>query len=238
MVATTFRNEMLDVVRSRHCEHHPLTQVWVRGELSREQMARWAVEHYHYTKDLYFFCGRIMANCPVPEGRAMELDNLADEENPEDVHNQQLLDFITACGYATMKAVQSDPLPTTKALRDWLQLLCERRSWQEAVAGFHIGMESQFTTICARWAPVLRDHYGFAERERRFFDAHIGADEEHGRRAYDVVEQFTPPELRPKVLQAIWEGTERRWGYFDGVYVKHVLGYNLGNQPAFELPRR
>jgi pyrroloquinoline-quinone synthase len=238
MVATTFRSEMAEMVNRRHCIRHPLTEAWARGELSREQLARWAVEHYHYTKDLYFFYGRIIANCPVPEGRAMELDNLADEENPDDVHNQQLLDFIAACGFEPEQAVQAEPLPTTKALRDWLTLLCEKRSWQEAVAGLHVGMESQFSTICARVAPVLRDHYGFSARERRFFDTHIGADEEHGRRAYDVVERHTPPELRPRVLQAIWEGTEKRWGYFDGVYLKYVLGYNLGNQPDYPLKPR
>jgi hypothetical protein len=81
--------------------------------------------------ELYFFIGRILANCEVPEGRAMELENL----------------------------------------------------------------------------------------------------EEHGRRALEVVAKHTPPELRPRVLQALWEGTEKRWGYFDGVYIKYVMGYNLGNQP-------
>jgi len=230
MVTSTFYTEMQEVVQRRHCVRHPLTEAWSQGDLSREQLARWAVEHYHYTKDLYFFCGRILANCEFPEGRAMELENLAEEENPDDMHNAQLLDFITACGFDAVEATKSDPLPTTKALRDWLQLICEKRSWQEAVAGFHIGMESQFTTICARVAPVLRDRYGFDQHARRFFDTHIGADEEHGRRALEVVEKLTPPDLRPKVLQAIWEGTEKRWLYFDGVYVKYVLGYNLGNQ--------
>ncbi len=28
------------------------------------------------------------------------------------------------------------------------------------------------------------------------------------------------------------EAWDRRWFYFDGVHVKQVLGYNLGNQPA------
>jgi pyrroloquinoline-quinone synthase len=231
MVATTFRTEMLDVVRRRHCERHPLTEAWVRGELSREQLGRWAIEHYHYTKDLWFFFGRIMANCPVKAGRAMELDNLADEENPEDVHNQQLLDFIAACGLDPQAAMEADPLPTTKALRDWLQLLCEKRTWQEAAAGFHVGMESQLAGICARVVPVLRDHYRFEPAEMRFFSTHLTADQEHGSRALEVADEYTPPELRPRVLQAIWEGTEKRWLYFDGVYVKHVLGYNLGNQP-------
>ena len=71
MVATTFATEMLQTVRRRHCERHPLTEAWVRGELSREQLGKWATEHYHYTKDLYFFCGRILANCPVPAGRVV-----------------------------------------------------------------------------------------------------------------------------------------------------------------------
>jgi pyrroloquinoline-quinone synthase len=231
MVATTFATEMLQTVQRRHCERHPLTEAWVRGELSREQLGKWATEHYHYTKDLYFFCGRILANCPVPAGRAMELDNLADEENPDDVHNDQLLDFIRACGLDPEAARAADPLPTTKALRDWLLLLCEKRSWQEAAAGFHVGMESQLAGICHRIVPTLRDHYGFKPEEMRFFTVHETADQEHGSRALEVADRYTPLELRPRVLQAIWEGTEKRWGYFDGVYVKHVLGYNLGNQP-------
>ena len=99
------------------------------------------------------------------------------------------------------------------------------------MAGFHIGMERQFTDICARVVPALRDHYRFAPHEMRFFSTHVEADMEHGSRALAVVEEHTPDELRPKVLQAIWEGTEKRWLYFDGVYVKHVLGYNLGNRP-------
>jgi len=231
MVATAFRDDMLATVWRRHCVGHPLTDAWVRGDLTREQLGLWGVEHYHYTKDLYFFLGRIMANCPVPAGRAMEHDNMADEENPEDTHNQQLLDFIAACGLDVEAVPRSTPLPTTQGLRDWLHLLCEKRSWQEAAAGFHVGMERQFTDICARVVPPLRDHYGFAPREIRFFETHIGADQEHGTRALDVVEAHTPPELRPAVLQAIWEGTEKRWLYFDGVYVKYVLGYNLGNQP-------
>src|SRR5205085_8096091 len=118
MVATSFRNEMVETVRRRHCVTHPLTEAWARGDLTREQLGLWAVEHYHYTSDLWRFIGRILANCDVPAGRAVELDNLADEENPDDVHNDQLLDFIAACGLDPRQAIQADPLPTTKALRD------------------------------------------------------------------------------------------------------------------------
>lgn len=228
----TFREEMVATVERRHCKTHPLTVAWANGELTTEQLGLWAVEHYHFTHDLHTFFGRIMANSDQQEGRDMELDNLADEQNPEDPHNRQLLDFISACGLDTKSAIQRIPLPTTQALRDWLFLLCDRRPWQEAAAGFHVGLESQLAPICDRLVPALRDHYGFDERSIRFFVTHQTADVEHGGRALAVVEKHTPEELRPKVLQAIWQGTEKRWLYYDGVYIKYVLGYNLGNQPG------
>src|SRR5437870_2398365 len=140
---TTFRDQMLNIVERRHCKRHPLTEAWAKGDLSREQIGRWAVEHYHYTRDLHTFFGRILANCDAQEGRNMELDNLADEQNPEDPHNRQLLDFVDACGLDSAELITQPPLPTTQALRDWLLLICEKRSWQEAAAGFHVGMEAQ-----------------------------------------------------------------------------------------------
>ncbi len=228
----SFRQDMLDVVEQRHCKRHPLTEAWAQGELSKEQLGRWAVEHYHYTKDLHTFFGRILANCDQQKGRDMELDNLADEQNPEDPHNRQLLDFVDACDLDSQALISQLPVPTTQALRDWLLLVCEKRSWQEAAAGLHVGMEAQLAPICDRLVPALRDKYGFDERSIRFFVTHQTADVEHGGRALDVVEQFTPKELQPRVLKSIREGTEKRWLYFDGVYVKYVLGYNLGNQPA------
>ena len=226
----TFRQQMLDVVEERHCKRHPLTDAWAKGELSREQMGRWAIEHWHYTHDLHTFFGRILANCDQQEGRVMELDNLADEQNEDDPHTHQLLDFVDACGLDA-SLTERPPLPTTQALRDWLLLLCEKRSWQEAAAGLHVGMEAQLSPICDRLIPALRDHHGFDERSIRFFVTHQTADLEHGGRALAAAEKYTPDALRPKVIQAVREGTEKRWLYFDGVYVRWVMGYNLGQQP-------
>jgi pyrroloquinoline-quinone synthase len=230
MIATDFRTEMIETVQRRHCERHPLTEAWARGDLSREQLGRAMVEMYHYTWDVWRFIGRIVANCPIAEVRRNELANLAEEEDPLEPHNQQLLDFIAACGLDPHAAVQTPPLPTTQAHRDWLRLLCEHRTWQEAIGGFHIAMEWQLAGICARLVPALREHYQFEPRAIRYFVTHEGADEEHGSLAMDGVEKYTPPELRPKVLAAIEEATMRRWFFFDGIYVKWVLGYNLGEQ--------
>lgn len=226
----TFRDELLGIVERRHCKRHPLTEAWAKGELTREQLGRWAVEHWQYTHDLHVFFGRILANCDEQEGRNMELDNLGDEQNPADPHNRQLFDFIGACGLDAEAVTTADPLPTTQALRDWLLLMCEKRTWQEAAAGLHVGMEAQLSPICDRVVPALREHYGFDQRSIRFFVTHQTADVEHGGRALAMVEKYTPEALRPRVARSVYEGTEKRWLYFDGVYLKYVLNYNLGNQ--------
>ncbi len=230
MAVATFRQQMLDIVEEHHCKRHPLIDTWVRGDLSRETLGRWAVEHWHYTHDLHRLIGRILANCDHQEGRDMEIDNLSDEQRGSDPHNRQLLDFVDACGLDSDELVQRPPLPTTQGMRDWLLLLADRRSWQEAAAGFHVGMEAQLAPICDRVVPVLREHYGFDEHAIRFFVTHQTADVEHGGRALHVVDKYTPDDLRDRVLEAIREGTDARWMYFDGVYIKWVLGYDLGGR--------
>ena len=113
-------------------------------------------------------------------------------------------------------------------MKDWLTLVTTRRGWVEALAGVSVGMESQNATIMPRLLPALRGHYGFSEDEIRYFTVHGEADVEHGGRSYDLVAKFaTTPELQNKVRQAVMEGTQRRWLWHDGLYIKHILGYPI-----------
>lgn len=231
-VVVDFRQQLVDTVERRHCKRHPLTKAWAAGELDRAVLGAWAREHYHFTRDVWSFYGQMVANCPVREARAMILENLMEEgEEVEDPHIQQLLDFARACGLDSDEVRRAEPLPTTKALKDWIALLASKRTWQEAVAGINIGMESQLPVIIGQIGPALEERYGFAPEEIRFFRVHEVADVKHGGEALDMVAAHTPPELREAVLQAAWEGTEKRWLYFDGVYIQHVLRYRLGDHP-------
>ena len=227
-----FKEELEATVERRHCRRHPLTLAWAAGELDRSVLGAWAREHYHFTKDVGSFFRPILANCAVREAQEMILENLAEEgEEAADPHIEQLLDFAKACGLDPNEVRQSEPLPTTKGLRDWITLLVSKRSWQEAVAGINIGMESQLPAIVSVILPALTEHYGFKPHEVRFFPVHHEADQKHGGVAIEMVAKHTPASLRPAVLQAVREGTEKRWFYFDGVYVRHVLNYRLGDHP-------
>ncbi len=228
-----FKAELKQIVDSRHCIHHPLVEAWAAGTLPKEVLGRWAQEHYHFTKDLQAFLATTYANCPHPDARAAILENLTEEEDPADPHINILLSFAAACGVSPEEIKASKPLPTTWGLKDWLTRISTRQSWIESAAGMHIGMESQMPTMAAKILPALREKYGLTDHELRFFDVHYEADQEHGSRIYDLVGKYaTTPEIQEAVKQAVREGTQKRWLYYDGVYVKYVLGYPIDALPA------
>lgn len=223
-----FKKDLKAIVDSRHCIHHPLVEAWAAGTLPKEVLGRWAQQHYHFTKDLWAFLAATYANCPPADARATILENLTEEEDPNDPHVNILLGFAAACGVSPDEIKASKPLPTTWGLKDWLTRISTRQHWLESAAGMHIGMESQMPTMAATIIPALRDKYHLTEDQIRFFTLHHEADQEHGGRIYEVVARYaTTGEMQEAVRQAVREGTQKRWLYYDGVYIKYVLGYPI-----------
>jgi pyrroloquinoline-quinone synthase len=226
--AEEFKKQVKAIVDGRHCVQHPLVKAWAAGELPKEVLGRWAQEHYHFTKDLWAFLAATYANCPPADARAAILENLSEEIDPSDPHVNILLGFAQACGISPDEIKASQPLPTTWGLKDWLTRISTRNPWIESAAGMHIGMESQMPTMAATIIPALRDKYGMSEQDIRFFTLHHEAEQEHGGRIYDLVGKYaSTPETQEAVKQAVREGTQKRWLYYDGVYIKYVLGYPI-----------
>jgi pyrroloquinoline-quinone synthase len=226
--AEELKQELKAIVDARHCIHHPLVEAWAAGTLPKEVLGRWAQEHYHFTKDLWAFLAATYANCPEPDARATIMENLSEEEDPNDPHVNILLAFAKACGVSPEEIKASKPLPTTWGLKDWLTRISTHQPWIESAAGMHIGMESQMPTMCHKILPALRDKYKMSEQDIRFFALHYEADQEHGGRIYDLVGKYaTTHETQEAVKQAVREGTQKRWLYYDGVYIKYVLDYPI-----------
>ena len=229
MVATvSLRERLREALEPLHCKHHPLIQTWARGELSREAMALWAKEHFHYTKDFYRWYAKMIAACPWPDGRQVYIETIAEEYAPGAEHKGLVLRFAKACGADPEYVARTRPLPSTAALCNWLELLTSRGRFLEMMTGQTIAQESQSVEMYPPILPALRDHYRFREEDIAFFTEHIGADTEHGGRALDVVERYAKPDEYNHLVDMIREGAQQRWFYFDGIYIQGVLGYRLG----------
>ena len=94
---STFRKELEDAVLERHCAHHPMTQKWARGELGRDAMMGWAVEHYHWVSNTAPANFAKMGDAPADVRQAL-LDNYLEERDPRNPHINIVLRFAEANG--------------------------------------------------------------------------------------------------------------------------------------------
>lgn len=233
MAKSEFRREVEEAIQQRHSKVHPWSEAWVSGRLDRRLLGEWTKQHYHYVDPTVRLYGRILANCPDPEARALILESLNEEEGilgtdefKPAKHAELLLDFGEHCGMSRTEIknapANGEVLPETLGLQSW----CYRQSHRpfvEALATIFVGLESQVPQIYARTTPPLVEKYGFTEDQVVFFRLHIVADTEHGERGFEILERHaSTPEIKASCLRLVRQATMMRRLYLDGLYRKYL----------------
>jgi len=220
-MASTFREKLIALRDKKHSKDHPFFNKWAAGELTKGQTALYCVQHYHFVAEYLNWMAYEASQAPERDVKTYLFENLGDEENPDDRHLDMLTDYVVASGLPRDYVIRSAVLPGTEGLQNWGWRMVYQKPWQAALAGMFIGLESQFLDICKKLVPALHQHYGYqpGQREIRFFEEHIGADEIHGAKGFAIVEKYcTTPELQELALKTVEEATVRRWRYMNGVY--------------------
>jgi pyrroloquinoline-quinone synthase len=224
---SAFRQELEEAVLERHCANHPMTEKWARGELGRRALMGWAVEHWHWIKNMpaatFYRCAR------APEDvRNAELANRAEEDDPKYSHKDIVLRFAQANGADLDEVRAGRGLPTTEAWASWLVDVAHHEHWIASLAANRIGTESQSPMLYSKVLPALRDSYKFAEPDIEHFWLHSDVDVDHGDRGFELLERHcTTPELREMAVHFARESAKMRWFYFDGIYLHYEMGYSL-----------
>jgi len=216
-----FRAQLTAVRDKKHSKNHPFFELWARGELTKEQTALYCIQHNHFVAEYLNWMAYEASQVPHHDVKTYLLENLGDEENPDDRHMDMLADYVVASGLKRDRVEKSIVLPGTEGLQNWGWRMVYQKPWQAALAGMFIGLESQFLDICKKLVPALHKHYGYRPgvREIRFFEEHIGADEIHAGKGFAIVEKYcNSAELQDLALKAVEEATVRRWRYMNGVY--------------------
>ena len=223
--ASSFRSDLEQTVKGRHSRAHPFTERWVHGELSRAQLAQWAIQQWHFIGDFSQYMAGIYARCPEREVRDYLLENMWEEELRGTRHSEYLVQFAAACGVSRDSFMATPALPTTEALVDWCRTRSFYDHWLVGAAGLNIGLESQVVGIMERVTPPLIDKYRFKPGEIDYFEVHWKTDQMHSERAFQIVDKFaTTDELRRECLARVARATEMRWLFTDGVYRSFVEG--------------
>src|SRR5688572_14795994 len=111
--ASDFKRELERVVEGRHLKNHPLYASWAEGKLSKKCMAGVMAESYHYVTRILPAFFMIASKAPS-DVLDMELENYADEMNPDNPHPELFLRFIAACGGDAEAVRKGRGLPSTE----------------------------------------------------------------------------------------------------------------------------
>jgi pyrroloquinoline-quinone synthase len=224
MTARSFRAELERIVHQRHSRGHPLTERWVGGELTRGQLAQWAIQQWHFIGNFSQYMAGVYARCPASDVRDYLLENMWEEELAATRHSEYLVRFAGACGVDRASFMASKPLPTTEALVAWCRTRAFYDHWLVGAAGLNIGLESQVVGIMERVTPPLIEKYGFSSAEIGYFEVHWKTDAMHSERAFDLVSKHAASaELRAECLARVAQAAEMRWLFTDGIYQRFVI---------------
>jgi pyrroloquinoline-quinone synthase len=220
-MAASFHDQLVQTRDKKHSKNHPFFELWAQGKLTKEQMAFYCTQHFHFVGQFLNWLAYQGSQIPQRDVKTYLFENLGDEENPDDRHLDMLKDFVVACGVDRESVENSIVLGGTDALQCWGWRMVYQQPWQTALAGMFIGLESQFLDICKKIVPALHKHYGFSARAReiRFFEEHIYADEIHGSKGFAIVEKYChTTELQALALKTVEAATSRRWRYMNDIY--------------------
>jgi pyrroloquinoline quinone (PQQ) biosynthesis protein C len=216
-----FHDQLVETRDRNHSKNHPFFELWAHGKLTRQQTSFYCSQHFHYVGEYLNWLAYEASQIPYHDVKAYLLENLGDEENPEDRHLDMLKDYVAASGEDRDSVETRIVLAGTDQLQNWGWRMVYQAPWQAAVAGMFIGLESQFLDICKKIVPALHRHYGFEPhaREIRFFEEHIHADEVHGSKGFAIVEKYcNTAELKDLALKQVEEATIRRWRFMNSIY--------------------
>ena len=241
-----FRTALENAIKGRAATKAPFSVAWASGKLSREHLARWAENHYHYVGPFADYLAYIYARMPdeFQDAKDFLLHNMYEEEIGGDRHTDLLIRFAEACGTTRERVTNPDHMSaTTRGLQSWCYATAMREDPIVAVAGLVVGLESQVPSIYRKQTPTLREKYKFSDEEIEFFDLHIVSDEIHGERGYQIVlEHADTVDMQQRCLKICEVGAQMRLLYTTALYWDYVakdlpieeLGLVEPSVPAYE----
>lgn len=226
-MAKSFLKELKAARDEWHSMNHPFIDLWEQGKLTKKQTAVYVVQHYHFVTDYLNWLAYLWATCPEKDVKDSILDNLKEEEDPEDRHLEMLIDYAKACGLKRSDVINARVLPWTEALKDWGWRFIYQNPWPVSCAALMIGLESQPPQIYTRVVPSLHNNYGWdpGDPKIRFFRGHIAADEIHSARGFQMTAKYcNTPELRRAAIEGVRTAARKRWNHMNGLYRFAVYG--------------
>lgn len=203
---------------------HPFYQAWSAGQLSREDLRRYAAEYFHQVNSFPECLRTFAARLEEGPARRAVLANLADEEGRDSrsgggtPHPELWLDFAEGMGADREAVRDSDGCPAIGDLTSHFSRVAGTGAPEEALAAFY-AFESQVPRIAQEKARGLREAYGADEQSCRYFTLHATADVHHANVWKRLLARRVEadPQAAGRALEAAEAAAHALWKALDGI---------------------
>ena len=226
-IVSPFEAQVHAIIEKRHLLNHPFYIAWSKGELSLEQLKRYAGQYMHHVLAEPTYLSAVHSKTPhfASDGRSdlgprqTILQNLVDEEFGPNNHPALWKRFACALGLSEDDLAAAAPLPATERLVQTFTDLCRNRPYYAGLAALH-AFESQVPAIAAVKIEGLRRFYGLYDTGAvQFFTVHQEADVRHSAAEWALIERAADSSAKQaEVLAATSESCEALWNFLSGVY--------------------
>jgi pyrroloquinoline quinone (PQQ) biosynthesis protein C len=210
----------------------------LKGELSREQLKKWALNLFYVTGQHIRAFGGIFLNtglAPLDQKiRRHIVENLIDEETVmgrgDDAHWMLSMRLAKALG-ATDEEVMS-PVVAKEAVDyvNWIIELGRSEYGLITLAALSIGGETRSDSAMKGFVKSLQEKYNLSREALEFFYAHMGEAEAHGEPVFAMVREYaTTEERQHKIQESVKTWCEKFAAAQEGGY-RVALGLDQGVQ--------
>lgn len=198
--------ERIEESRARHnVLEHPFYVRWSEGDLSADELARYAGQYRHATEALAKLCDDTAELAP-----SSHRDELARHAAEEQEHIGLWDDFVEAAG----GEIGAEPTAeTNECIRAWTA----PRGYLAALARL-FAIESGQPEISRIKREGLSRFYGIGDGPgSEYFKVHEASDEAHAEESRRLIEAAIAPEDEDAVVEAAESAFRANWRLLDGV---------------------
>jgi pyrroloquinoline-quinone synthase len=198
--------ERIEESRARHnVLEHPFYVRWSAGELSREELARYAGQYRHATEALARLCSQTAET--APEARRAEIESHAAEE---EAHVGLWDDFVEAAG----GEIGAEP---TQETAECVTVWTAPEGYLAQLARMY-AIESGQPEISRIKREGLSRFYGInGGPGGEYFRVHEEADDAHAEESRRLIEEAMTPADEDALVEAAESAFRANWRLLDGV---------------------
>jgi pyrroloquinoline quinone (PQQ) biosynthesis protein C len=216
-----FMDELLAVLHEEGF-HDPFLNAVRSGRMSRAGAKAWTLQAALVVREFTRFISAIHANCPYRDGQQLLAENLWEEHGggfAEGDHYALIRRMARSLGASDEEIDATVPLAATTDYINFCLQISRDRSFIESMTAIGVGLERYMPVFFGALGEAFQTQYGLKRKDVNYLLVHVGADEDHARRAIEIIETYArSAEIRELAKQALRDMLRIKHRFAEALY--------------------